>query len=194
MAFNINDFKNRGLTLGGARPTLFQVTLATPFGAAAGALEKFTFTCKSTSVPAATISPIDIGYFGRKIHLAGDRNFADWSVVIMNDEDFLVRNMFEQWSNLINSFVGNQTTLTNNTYKSTDALVTQYGKDGTIIKNYSFVGIFPLTVDPMGLSWDSQNSIQEFGVTFSYDYWVPYVNGNIPTGEAGNGSAASATP
>lgn len=198
MAFNISDFKNKGLTNGGARPSLFQVTLATPFAATSGALSKFTFTCRSSQIPAATVDSIPVPFFGRTIKLLGDRTYNDWPVTVMNDEDFLVRDMFENWSNLMNSFVGNQKLLAGNSYKSSDALVTQYGKDGSIIKNYSFVGIFPIQIDPMDLDWDTTNQIQSFGVTFAYDYWVPYATNGlvapIATGEPGNGSVSSATP
>ena len=190
MAFNINDFKSRGLTNGGARPSLFQVSLIPPFTILAGVNEKFTFTCSATEVPAASIESIDVGYFGRKIKLAGDRTFADWSVQVMNDEDYSVRNMFEQWSNLMNTYVGNLKQLPGNSYKSSDAVVTQYSKDGGIIKQYKFVGIFPTSIDRMQLSWDATNQIQTFDVTFSYDYWVPYTADGtiIDTGEIGSTS------
>jgi len=189
--FNINDFKSRGLSLGGARPSLFEVSISTPFSAAAGALEKFTFTCRASEVPAATIGSVDVPYFGRKIKLAGDREFADWTVTVMNDEDYLVRNMFEDWSNRMNSLVGNLKIdgALNNSYKTT-AFVSQFSKDGTGIRSYEFVGIFPTTVSNMALDWDNTNAIQTFDVTFSYDYWVPYNGENggvkIDTGDVGN--------
>jgi len=72
--FNISTFKTRGLTLGGARPALFEVYLAIPDGVAADAdsSDKFRFTCRAAQLPAATIGEIEIPYFGRKIKLAGD--------------------------------------------------------------------------------------------------------------------------
>lgn len=190
MAFNINDFKSRGLTLGGARPSLFQVSINPNIGEDSTALEKFAFTCRASEVPAATIDPVNVPYFGRQIKLAGDRTFADWTVTVMNDEDFLVRNMFEDWSNKINQFVGNVKLLEANTYKNTDAFVTQFSKEGAAIRTYKFVGIFPTSVSNMALDWDNTNAIQTFDVTFSYDYWVPIPFGstatNIDTGEPGS--------
>jgi hypothetical protein len=114
-----------------------------------------------------------VPYFGRTIKLAGDRSFADWSVTVMNDEDYIVRNMFEDWSNKINQLAGNRKLLSNNSYKFSDALVTQFSKDGTPIRAYNFVGIFPVQVSNMALDWDNTNSIQTFDVTFAYDYWIP---------------------
>ena len=190
MAFNINDFKSRGLTLGGARPSLFQVSINPNIGEDPTAVEKFVFTCRASEVPAATIDPVNVPYFGRQIKLAGDRTFADWTVTVMNDEDYIVRNMFEDWSNKINQFVGNLKLLEANAYKNTDATVTQFSKDGSPIREYRFVGIFPTSVSNMALDWDNTNAIQTFDVTFSYDYWVPVAppggtGATIDTGEPG---------
>lgn len=196
MAFNINEFKSRGLTKGGVRPSLFQVQINPNIGEDAVALDKFTFTCRASEVPAATVDSINVPYFGRQVKLAGDRTFADWSVTVMNDEDYLVRNMFEDWSNKINQLVGNVKLLPANTYKNTDALVTQFSKDGSVIRAYNFVGIFPVQVSNMALDWDNTNAIQTFDVTFAYDYWVPVqVTGStfIDTGEPGSQSFFSPT-
>lgn len=200
MAFNINQFKNLGLTSGGVRPSLFQVTVFTPPNVGnSTVLTKFQFTCRASEVPAATVDSVTVPYFGRQIKLAGDRTFADWNVTVMNDEDFLVRNMFEDWSNQINQLVGNVKLLPQNTYKQTDALVTQFSKDGIPIRQYKFVGIFPTSVANMALDWDSTNTIQTFDVTFAYDYWVPIqyggdVTSSINTGEPGGISIAPPTP
>lgn len=179
MAFNINDFKSRGLTKGGVRPSLFQVEINPNIGEDSATIEKFVFTCRASEVPAATVESVNVPYFGRQIKLAGDRTFADWSVTVMNDEDYLVRNMFEDWSNQINQLAGNIKLLPANTYKSTDATVTQFSKDGSKIRAYQFVGIFPVSVGAMALDWDTTNTIQTFDVTFAYDYWLPIQLGGV---------------
>jgi hypothetical protein len=84
--------------------------------------------------------------------------------------------------------VGNVKLLAGNSYKFTDALVTQFSKDGSPIRAYNFVGIFPVQVSNMALDWDNTNAIQTFDVTFAYDYWVPVqIAGTtiIDTGEPG---------
>lgn len=169
--FNIDKFISNGLVKGGARPSLFKVTL-TAAPASAPALEKFEFTCRATSAPASTVGPVPVPYFGREIKLAGDRTFADWDVTVMNDEDFLVRDTMENWHNSINTIVSNIRVAPNNSYKGT-AVITQFSKSGVPIKGYELRGIFPLNVGDMPLDWETQNQIQTFGVTFAYDYWVP---------------------
>lgn len=186
MSFNINNFKSRGLTKGGVRASLFQVQINPNIGENSATIDKFTFTCRASEVPAASIEAVEVPYFGRKIKLAGDRTFGDWSVTIMNDEDYLVRDMFEDWSNQINQYAGNLKLLAANSYKSTDATVTQFSKDGSKIRAYQFKGIFPTTVAAMGLDWDTTNQIQTFDVTFAYDYWVPVQIGSPTTMKTGD--------
>jgi hypothetical protein len=94
MAFNVNELRSQ-LTLGGAKPTLFQVQLANPVNSA-GDL-KLPFMCKAASLPASTLGTVSVPYFGRTIKLAGDRTFEEWEVTIINDEDFLVKNAIEEW-------------------------------------------------------------------------------------------------
>ena len=181
MAFNIDEFISSGLRHGGARPTLFNVEVRFPTGlpgVSSSASQKLFFTCRATSIPASTIAPVSIPYFGREVKMAGDRTFADWSVTVMNDEDYTVRNSFEAWHNNINSIVSNRrVTRSESLYKGT-AIVNHYSKTGpdAILKRYRFANLFPIAVDEMALDWDATNQIQTFGVTFSYDYWEPLVN------------------
>jgi hypothetical protein len=174
MAFNINNFRNRGIINGGARPSLFQIELGQlPPGLDTNASQRFTFTCRGSQIPPAIIDSVEVPYFGRKVKFAGDRTFPDWNVTVINDEDYTVRNMFESWSSLMNTYVSNLKVAPFTSYKTT-AKVTHFGKSGYIIKEYTVDGIFPTSVDPMDLDWDATNTIQTFGVTFAYDYWVPY--------------------
>ena len=176
MPFNINSFKHNGLVYGGARPSLFNVRLSVPQGIGIDnvSVQKFEFVCRTAELPASSVGEFDIPYFGRKIKLAGDRTFADWQVNVMNDEDFAVRSMFEAWSNALNRMVSNvrDPALAREGYK-TDLEVIQYSKDGEIIRSYAIVGAFPTEIGAISLDWDSQNSIENFPVTFAYDYWVP---------------------
>jgi hypothetical protein len=137
-------------------------------------VDKFRFVCKTAELPESNLSSIDIPYFGRRIKVAGERSFNDWSVTIMNDEDFSVRSMFETWSNAMNRLVSNvrDPGVSAEQYK-TDLEVIQYGKDGSEIRSYQFVGAFPTSVSNIGLSWDTANAVEEFSVTFAYDYWIP---------------------
>jgi len=176
MPFNINTFKSNGLVYGGARPSLFEVYLSVPQGIGIDnvSVDKFRFVCRATELPASAVASIEIPYFGRKIKVAGERAFADWSVTVMNDEDFAVRSMFEAWSNALNRLVSNvrDPNITAENYKA-DLEIIQYGKDGTVLRSYQIVGAFPTEIGNIGLDWDSANAVESFAVNFSYDYWIP---------------------
>jgi len=47
------------------------------------------------------------------------------------------------------------------------------------LKTYTFVGIFPVDLSPIDVAWDSNDTIEEFTVTFQYDYWVDVANAVI---------------
>ena len=176
--FNINTFKSKGLTLGGARPSLFEIIVSTPPGLTvqSGSEEKFKFTARASSIPPLALGTIEVPYFGRREKIAGDRTFPDWQVSVMNDEDYLVRSMFESWSNSINRLESNirdpNYAAGENSYK-VDMTINHYSKDGPLIREYTMIGAWPSLVDAMELNWDAQNQIQTFNVTFSYDYWLP---------------------
>lgn len=190
--FNINRFRAEGLVGGGARPTNFAVTLAFPGVVdAPGASAKMQMLCRSSKLPESMIADIPIPYFGRTIKIAGNRTFDDWDVTIMNDEDFMLRNLFEKWHNSINTLISNRLdpaaagiNAIGGSYKTT-ALVTQFGKSGPgdidgegAIKTYKFEGVFPTMVSDIPLDYDAVNQIEQFQVRFAYDWYEPYTKAN----------------
>lgn len=178
MPFNINYFKANGPVYGGARPSLFNVYLSVPnsLGIDQVSVEKFTFSCKASELPAFDVRKVEIGYFGRMIKVAGDREIADWSVEVLNDEDFSVRSLFEKWSNGLNRLISNvrDPNLAMEQYK-VDMDVVQYSKDGGIIRSYQAQGAWPMSVGAIKLDWDGQNQVEYFPVTFAVDLFVPVV-------------------
>ena len=166
MAFSINEFKSQ-LVGGGARGALFQVQITNPILGAADF--KVPFMVKAATLPESTTGQIQVPYFGRMVKYAGDRVFQPWNVTIINDEDFAVRNAMEAWSNSINTHITNFRTAPAN-YKA-QAQVTQYGKDGSVLREYTFEGLFPTQISTIELGWASQDTIEEFQVSFEYDLW-----------------------
>lgn len=166
MSFNINEFKSQ-LVGGGARATLFQCQILNPVAPEADF--KTPFMVKAAELPASELGVFEVPYFGRKIKYAGDRKFAEWQVTVINDEDFLVRNALESWSNAINTHDSNLRSLPSD-YKS-NGLITQYGKDGTPLRTYVFEGMYPTKIAAITMDWNDSDKIEEFTVTFEYDFW-----------------------
>ncbi|NDH48943.1 MAG: hypothetical protein EBY41_00060 [Proteobacteria bacterium] len=181
MAFNVNEIRAQ-LALGGARNSLFQVTIQNPANSAGDV--KVPFMVQAAQIPQSTLGLIEVPYFGRKVRLAGDRVFGDWTVTVINDEDFLIRNAMEEWSNNINTHQGNIRSFgaaSPSLYKA-QAQVTQFAKTGAPIRTYTFNGIFPTDISPIELDWNATDQIEQFTVTFQFDWWE--VTGGI-TGNAG---------
>lgn len=174
MAFNVAEFR-ANMIGDGARPNLFSVSLIFPsiVQNATAAGQKITFMAKTAQLPGSTIGTVPIYYFGREMKFAGNRTFADWTLTIINDEDFTIRNSLENWMNAINSHSGNvrAASASNSNGYSIDANVIQYGKTGQELKKYKFVGLFPLDLSPIDLDWGSNDAIEEYTATFAYQFW-----------------------
>ena len=174
MSFNVAEFR-ANMIGDGARPNLFSVSLIFPSSVtnATVAGQKITFMAKTAQIPGSSIGTVPLYYFGREMKFAGIISFTDWTLTIFNDEDFVIRNSLEIWMNAINSHSGNirNAAAANATGYTTDAIVTQFGKTGEILKQYKFVGVFPIDVAPIDLDWGSNDSIEEYGVTFDYQWW-----------------------
>jgi len=181
MSFDVGTFRSQ-MVGDGARPNLFEVIMPFPgisrvsgSPSAGGVDAKMTFMCRTAQLPGSTIGSIPVNYFGREIKLAGNRTYTEWNVTILNDEDFLVRNTLEKWMNSINSSRGNfraQGALSPTSY-TVDPVVNQYGKEipGPIIKQYKFIGMFPIDISPIDLDWGQNDTVEEFSVTFSYQWF-----------------------
>jgi len=182
---SITNFRDR-LVGGGARPNFFEVNITLPSSVdkLADVDTDMRFMIKAAEIPAANLGNIPIPFRGRVLPVAGDRTFDPWTVTVINDTSFNIRDAMEQWSNSINDlqFDGG---ITNPANYQTDAFVTQLGRvndnKGTLstgvdnmqqIRQYKFFGIYPSVVSSIPLDYGATDSIEEFQVTFNYIYWT----------------------
>jgi hypothetical protein len=143
------------------------------FSAPGNAQTKLTFMCKTAQLPGSTIGVVPVQYFGRELKFVGNRTFADWTLTVINDEDFIIRNAFERWMNGINSHslnVRNPVALAPGGY-TVDGEVTQFGKTGDQLKRYKFLGLFPTDLTPIDVDWGSNDTIEEFSITLAFQWW-----------------------
>ena len=170
----ISQFKT-ALGGGGVRPNLFEVRMdasnLTQFMGGVPA-ENLAFMCKAASLPAQNVSSIDVPFRGRQFKVAGDSTIDNWTITVINDENFAVRNAMEAWSQSIVDLATNQGQIAPTNYMSS-ADVFQYSRqkgDGEsvgVLKQYKFVDIFPITVGDIALSYESGDAIEEFDVEFA---------------------------
>ncbi|AXY82725.1 tail tube protein [Acinetobacter phage KARL-1] len=155
-AFESGDF---------ARPNLFEVEI--PFLG-----KNFSFKCKAAAMPPANVDKIAVGFQNRKLHVAGDRTFDDWSVTIYSDDKHQTRQDILDWQNLCHGQGAEISGATPADYKKT-AIIRQFGRDGkTITKEYTIYGLWPTLVGEVQLDWDQNSEVETFETTFALDYWL----------------------
>lgn len=164
----VDDFKSK-LRGGGARPNLFKATVNFP-GYAGGDVELTSFLCKAAQLPASIMNVIEVPFRGRQLKIAGDRTFEAWTVTVLNDTDFNVRNAMERWMNGINAHQNN-TGLTNPLDYQADLVVEQLDRDETVVKTYNFRGCFPTNVAAIDVAYETVDAVEEFTVEFAVQYW-----------------------
>ena len=166
---NIDEFKAK-LVGGGARSNMFKVICNFPV-ATGGDAELASFMIKNAALPASVISPIEIPFRGRKLKIAGDRTFEPWTITVLNDTNFSIRDSFERWMNSINEHVNNTGIATPLDYQ-TDMTVQQLDKSEEVVKSYEFRGVFPTNISQIDLDMAAEGAIEEFTVELNYQYWV----------------------
>ena len=179
----ISNFK-AALIGGGARANLFEVELTTLPAGIGWDADSFRYMCKAATLPASNIANIDVPFRGRIFKIAGDRTIDPWTVTIINDEGFKLRNAFEEWTDLI-AKLDNNLGATDPSAYMVNAKVYQLGRGSSpssksntgtanaVLKEYEFIDIFPTTVAAIDLSYDSTDTIEEFTVDFqvqSYNF------------------------
>ena len=168
---SINDFK-ANLIGGGARANQFRVTITPPPGIAIGLdVRRTSFMCKGTNLPAQELTPIEVPFRGRKIYIAGDREFSDtWTTTFINDTDFMIRNALERWSNGINDLALNTGVVDPADYQ-TDLTVEQLDRDDTILKTYIFRSAWPVSITAIELTSEAADALEEFECTWRYQHF-----------------------
>ena len=184
--YSISKFKT-ALAGGGARPNLFEVRLTSIPGGVEWDSDNFKFMCKAAQLPASTIANIDVPFRGRIFKVAGDRTIENWTLTIINDEDFKYRTAFEGWmqhilrlenntgttspqeymtnADVIQLGRGNQMESTGSTEGSYDDSATGVTVSG--LARYQFQDIWPVNVSSIDLSMDNSDQIEEFTVEFA---------------------------
>ena len=124
----IDDFKSR-LIQGGARPNLIEVEMAFPTEDIFPEIGDTTFRMmiKGAQLPASNIAEVIVPFRGRQLKVAGDRRFDPWTITVINDGDFKLREAFEKWANFITKVSDGSGTINPNDYQ-VNWIVNQLGR------------------------------------------------------------------
>jgi len=187
---SIDSFKSR-LVQGGARPNLFEVEMDFPSGVGIFDEEientRHRMMIKGAQLPASNIAEVVVPFRGRQLKVAGDRRFDPWTITVINDGDFKLREAFERWSNFIVKVSDGSGTINPSDYFA-DWIVNQLGRASTdlntrgensnatlpVLRRYQMHGCWPSQVSPVELSYDTADVIEEFQVTLQVQWWEAY--------------------
>ena len=182
---SIVDFRSR-MKGGGARSNLFEVQMTFPNFAEANTetLNDIPFLVKAAEIPASTIGNIPVPFRGRVLPISGDRTFAPWTVTIINDTNFRLRDVMERWSDGINDIQTAQGATNPEDYQTTATVLqlsrgpvkgldrkVNSGEEIPVLRMYDFIGIYPNDISAIPLDHGATDTIEEFQVTFNYLYY-----------------------
>ena len=183
MAFNVNDFTSDMSSLGGglARANMFRVSITNPTGlgdsrnagssSAGGSTD---LLIKGAQIPGSTLAPLPVQYGGRSIKLTGFRTFDNWTVTIINDEEYAHRLWIQNW---MYSIAGMPDGTRGGIEKSslynmkTDATVTTYNNQATAVSTWNIKNMWPTALGDITLDWSS-DTIEEYTCEFAFEYWT----------------------
>ena len=196
MAMDLNNFKNKvaGPT-NLARPNLFYIMITSEVGdggedsSIPGLLQgrddfttpeidkfqtdfttmatEIPFLAKASSIPSDTIGSIDVPYMGRSIKSVGNRTHDTWSITVLNDEKYSIRKILSTWQKACCS--NGQYALMNNQIRATLKVV-QLGQDLKPTFAVFLKGSYPTEISSIELGWDTNDAIEEYTVTFAYNW------------------------
>ena len=186
--FSVTNFR---AALGtGSRPNLFKVQVTPPTGFAVADFANFEYLCRSGSLPSASLGTIEIPMNGgRRLKMGGDRTFTEWTSTVLNDEDFKIRSLMEKWqSDIVNinfqstKNLGNRSAATGPTgglYGT--VMIYQLKEDGSSVKGggYRLVNCWPSDISQIDLSYDTTDAVEDFTVTWTYDYYENGFDGDV---------------
>ena len=161
----------------GARSNLFKVTLNGFYSTTTSEDEDFSFLCKAAQLPGSTLGIIEVPFSaGRRYKAPGDRTFADWTTTVINDSNHQIREALENLQKVYGTTDYNSTiskTRTGGTQTDfSTILVQQLDQAGNPIYSYTLNNCWPQDISTIDLSYDSTDTLEEFTVTWSYDYFT----------------------
>lgn len=182
---SIQEFK-ANLLGGGARANQFKVELNFPaiVPGVGDAARKAQFLCTAASLPGSHLDVAPVSYRGRVVPLPGERTFRPWTISIINDTDFDIRDAFERWSNAVNN-VRDNTGVTNPMLTTAQMSVHQLDRNNNVVKSYTFVDAWPNDVGEIQLDYSNNNTIEIFTVELQYLYWEPKTTASGVTASVG---------
>lgn len=162
MAGSITEFTS--IFQGGARSNRYKITIP-QLG------NSIEFFAKAANLPGSTMGKCEVPYMGRIINVSGDRTFDDWTITVINDMTFEIRTQALAWmAGLQNFHIENAGPDQPSAYYRT-GIVEQLNRQNQPIQTVTIYDMFPISVGEITLGFDQNDQVEEFDITFAYNYW-----------------------
>jgi len=189
--FNVDQFK-AAMIGGGARANQFFVALSFPTYVTLGgaATAQAAFLVNAAALPGSIVQPTIVPYRGREVKFAGERIFPPWTITILNDVSFNIRNSLERWMAGINGLADN-TGRTNPRDYQTNLNVTQLDRNNNPLKLYTLHSAFPVDLSDITLNYGDNDTIEQYTVTFQYQHYTTSFDTALSVGNVINNTVGS---
>lgn len=157
----------------GARANKYLLKMVTPSGISINNDEILAF-CKGASIPERTIGAAELYIQGRKIPIPGDASFSNiWDVTFYNDAKHNLRKQFENWIEKLDSFTEHRRSFGGTSYWADKMTISQLDAQNQLVENatWEFYHVFPTTIGSVEFGADTNDTISEFQVTFSFAHY-----------------------
>ena len=168
MAQTLNDFM--GAFQGGLRPNKFRVNHPIP-GTAVGT-DLLTFHIRAASMPASTMTTINVPYRGRIFKMPGIRTYQTWQITVLDDANKIYE-AYHTWSDSIKSHVNNTTSDTAFDFENlmVDIEVVQLDYNGNDFRTKTIKKAWPNNIGPLTLDMENNDTILTFTVDLEYQWF-----------------------
>ena len=155
-------------------------------------VNSFPFRCESASFAGKSITTgINQGAGGLAFKTPVEIVYGTTDISVICSTDMIEREFFEEWQNVIighprrNAEDRGLIEFYTNFAEGCDLTVYQYDVNfKSVVYAERYYDVFPATVSPLSVAWESQNTYQRFGVTLAYRYYDAVVpEGTVEVGE-----------
>jgi len=165
---NLREF--RQLVGDAARPYLFEIDIPSISTGDANDVKTVTCLARSAILPRYNIEDIPFEFQKSTFHMGGRAVFDTWQVTFMADAYHKLRNRLLSWQSVIFD-PSRQVSYSPSSYKRGGVTIKQLDRMGSVVTAYEFRGLYPSEVGEIQVD-QGNTSIEEFNVTFTYDYYI----------------------
>ena len=156
-----------------ARPNRFIVDFQLPSKVSASFdNDLLSLNCASAIVPGRAFDIAETSYSGGYRHKkALSTQFTDLECSFYLSEDLIEKQIFDTWQTFIFDSSYQVSAYPDDYYADITVHKISKGKDDEIMASYTFVNAFPINVQDLAQSYESESTIDVLPVTFSYHRW-----------------------